>query len=77
MIVSQLGLELEFPQPFYFFIIQKPTFFGRERNKKKLYLLKVVPCDFRNAENTDGIAESTQENRIYSLTRNITELAKV
>ncbi len=30
-------------------------------------------CDFHDAENADGIAES-YENRIYSIARNFTEL---
>ncbi len=37
----------------------------------------VVPSDFRDAENTDGIAESSHKNGIYSLTWNVTEFVKV
>ncbi len=39
--------------------------------------LYLGPYDFRDAENVDGIAESSQKNRIYSLTRNVTECVKV
>ncbi len=35
------------------------------------------PYDFRNAESADGIVESSHKNRIYSLTRNVTEFIKV
>ncbi len=38
---------------------------------------KVGPYDFRDAENTDGIAESSHKNGIYSLTWNVTECVKV
>ncbi len=37
----------------------------------------VEPYDFHDAENTDGIAESSHKNGIYSLTRNVTEFVKV
>ncbi len=33
--------------------------------------------DFRDAENADGITESSHKNGIYSLMRNITECVKV
>ncbi len=33
--------------------------------------------DFRDAENADGIAESSHKNGIYSLARNVTEFVKV
>ncbi len=39
--------------------------------------LIVGPYDFRDAENADGIAESSHRNGIYSLTRNVTEFVKV
>ncbi len=32
---------------------------------------------FRDAENTDGILESSHKNGIYSLTRNVMEFVKV
>jgi len=35
------------------------------------------PYDFRNAQSADRIAESSHKNRIYSLTRNVTEFIKV
>ncbi len=35
------------------------------------------PYDFRDAENADGIAESSHKNRIYSLTWNVMEFVKV
>ncbi len=35
------------------------------------------PYDFRDAENMDGIAESSHKNGIYSLTRNVKEFVKV
>ncbi len=35
----------------------------------------VGPYDFRDAENVDGIAESSHKG-IYSLTRNVTEFVK-
>ncbi len=31
------------------------------------------PYDFRDEENTDGIAESSNKNGIYSLTRNVSK----
>ncbi len=37
----------------------------------------VGPYDFHDVENTDGIAESSHKNGIYSLTRNVTEFVKV
>ncbi len=37
----------------------------------------VQPYDFRDAENADGISESSHKNRIYSVTRNVMEFAKV
>ncbi len=37
----------------------------------------IGPYDFRDAENADGIAESSHKNGIYSLTRNVTEFVKV
>ncbi len=37
----------------------------------------VGPYDFRDAENVDGIAESSHKNGIYSLTWNVTEFVKV
>ncbi len=40
-------------------------------------MLTIGPYDFRDAENTDGIAESSHKNGIYSLTRNVTEFVKV
>ncbi len=33
--------------------------------------------DFRDAENADGISESSYKNGIYSLARNVTEFVKV
>ncbi len=35
------------------------------------------PYDFRDAENADGIVESSHKNGIYSLTQNVTEFVKV
>ncbi len=35
------------------------------------------PYDFCDAENADGIAESSHKNGIYSLTWNVTEFVKV
>ncbi len=35
------------------------------------------PYDFRDAENADGIAESSHKNGIYSLMQNVTEFVKV
>ncbi len=40
-------------------------------------MLTIGPYDFRDAENTDGIAESSHKNGIYSLTWNVTEFVKV
>ncbi len=40
-------------------------------------IARIGPYDFRDAENTDGIAESSHKNGIYSLTRNVTEFVKV
>ncbi len=37
----------------------------------------VGPYDFRDAENADGIAESSHKNGIYSLMWNVTEFVKV
>ncbi len=37
----------------------------------------VGPNDFRDAENTDRILESSHKNGIYSLTRNVTKFVKV
>ncbi len=37
----------------------------------------VQAYDFRDAENADGISESSHKNGIYSLTRNVTEFVKV
>ncbi len=37
----------------------------------------VQPYDFHDAENADGISESSHKNRIYSVTRNVMEFAKV
>ncbi len=37
---------------------------------------QVGPCDF-DAENVDGIMESSHKNGIYCITRNITEFAKL
>ncbi len=37
----------------------------------------VGPYDFHDAENADGIAESSHKNGIYSLTQNVTEFVKV
>ncbi len=39
--------------------------------------IDVGPFDFRDAENVDGIVESSHKNGIYSLTRNVTECVKV
>ncbi len=38
---------------------------------------RVRPYDFRDAENADGISESSYKNGIYSLARNVTEFVKV
>ncbi len=35
------------------------------------------PYDFHDAENADGIAESSHKNGIYSLMKNVTEFVKV
>ncbi len=35
------------------------------------------PYDFRDAENADGIAESSHKNGIYHLTHNVKEFVKV
>ncbi len=35
------------------------------------------PYDFLDAENADGIAESSHKNGTYSLVRNVTEFVKV
>ncbi len=35
------------------------------------------PSDFRDAENPDGIVESSHKNGLYILTRNVTEFVKV
>ncbi len=40
-------------------------------------LIRLGLYDFRNAENADGIAESSHKNGIYSLTRNVMEFVKV
>ncbi len=40
-------------------------------------LLFVGPYDFRDAENADGIAESSHKNGIYSLMRNVAEFVRV
>ncbi len=40
-------------------------------------LIRLGLYDFRNAENADGIAESSHKNGIYSLTRNVIEFVKV
>ncbi len=37
----------------------------------------VGPYDFHDAENADGISESSHKNGIYSLMRNVTEFVKV
>ncbi len=42
-----------------------------------MYLSLLGPYDFRDAENVDGITESSHKNVIYSLTRNVTEFVKV
>ncbi len=42
-----------------------------------IVLTIVGQYDFRDAENADGIAESSHKNGIYSLTRNVTEFVKV
>jgi len=34
------------------------------------------PYDFRDAENVDGIAESSRKNGIYYIRRNVTEFVK-
>ncbi len=39
--------------------------------------LFVGPYDFRDTENVEGIAESSNKNGIYSLTRNVTEFNKI
>ncbi len=38
---------------------------------------QVGPYDFRDAENADGITESSHKNGIYSLPLNVTEFVKV
>ncbi len=38
---------------------------------------RVWPYDFRDAENADGISESSYKNGIYSLAWNVTEFVKV
>ncbi len=45
--------------------------------KCNIYNTVLGPYDFRDAENADGITESSHKNRIYSLTRNVTEFVKV
>ncbi len=35
------------------------------------------PYDFRDAENADGISETSYKNGIYILARNVTESVKV
>ncbi len=40
-------------------------------------MTQLGPYDFRDAENAEGIAESSHKNGIYSLTRNVTEFVKV
>ncbi len=37
----------------------------------------VRPYDFCDTENEDWIVETSQKNRIYSLTQNVTEFVKV
>ncbi len=37
----------------------------------------IGPYDFRDAENPNGTAQSSHKNRIYSLTRNVTECVNV
>ncbi len=36
----------------------------------------IGPYDFHDVENADGITESSHRNRIYHITRNVTEFAK-
>ncbi len=43
---------------------------------KILLKLYIGPYDFRDAENTDGNAESSHKNGIYSLTRKVAEFVK-
>ncbi len=53
----------------------------KKEEKKRIFCASVNaalrpflgPYDFRDAENADGIAESSHKNGIYSLTRNVTE----
>ncbi len=39
--------------------------------------LFVGPYDFRDTKNVEGFAELSNKNRIYSLTRNVTEFNKI
>ncbi len=44
---------------------------------KRNYITYSRAYDFRDAENADGIAESSPKNWIYSLMQNVTECVKV
>ncbi len=57
--------------------ITVPGFFKCYRVPGQPGSWRVQPYDFHNAENADGISESSYKNGIYSLTRNVTEFVKV
>ncbi len=49
----------------------------KKHHKGTIKVSQLGLYDFRNAENADGIAESSHKNGIYSLTRKVTEFVKV
>ncbi len=61
--------------------LPKMAFCDSQVNSAEMVLqistLILGPYDFRDAENADGITESSHKNGIYSLTRNVMEFVKV
>ncbi len=51
--------------------------FDKFRDIPRWTVNSIFMTGFRDAENVDGIAESSHKNGIYSSTRNVTEFVKV
>ncbi len=65
-------------------VVKTTRYFGTKSVLKKIkteypvnQVLDVYGYDFHDAENADGISESSYKNGIYSLAWNVTEFVKV